>query len=45
MKPDTSIVGPVRDEGAVNPLPLPSQVREFIRASKAESTLKGYRAD
>jgi site-specific recombinase XerD len=27
------------------PSPLPSAVREFIRASKAESTLRGYQSD
>jgi integrase len=41
MKPD--ITGPVKREGAVTP--LPSQVREFIRASKAENTLRGYQSD
>ena len=38
----------VQIEGAdTNPLPaLPlDQVREFIRASKAENTLRGYQAD
>ena len=48
MKPDTQVVGPVQDTGAdVVPLPaLPSeQVRQFIRASKAENTLRGYSAD
>ena len=42
MKPETSITGPVKGADLV---PLPSQVREFIRASKAESTLRGYRSD
>ena len=42
MKP-TDITGPLKDEGAVTP--LPSQVREFIRASKAANTLRGYRSD
>ena len=40
MKQD--ITGPV--QGA-EPTPLPSQVREFIRASKAANTLRGYRSD
>jgi site-specific recombinase XerD len=40
MKPD--IIGPVK---GAEPSPLPSQVREFIRASKAENTLRGYRSD
>jgi integrase len=43
MKPD-AIVGPVLNKGA-EVTPLPSQVREFIRASKAENTLRGYQAD
>jgi len=41
MKP-TDITGPVK---GAEPSPLPSQVREFIRASKAENTLRGYRSD
>src|ERR1017187_7101558 len=48
MKPDTQVVGPLKDTPAdVVPLPgLPSeQVRQFIRASKAENTLRGYTAD
>jgi integrase len=42
----TSIIGPVTGQGA-DPVPSPSleQVREFIRASKAESTLRGYTSD
>lgn len=44
MKPENPLVGPVKGEGA-EPSPLPSQVREFIRASKAENTLRGYRSD
>jgi site-specific recombinase XerD len=44
MKPDTSIIGPIPDKGA-DLVPLPSNVREFIRASKAENTLRGYKAD
>ena len=36
-----NIVGPIG--GAI--MPLPSEVREFIRASKAENTLRGYRSD
>src|ERR1039457_291283 len=48
MKPDTQVVGPLKDTRAdVVPLPgLPSeQVRQFIRASKAENTLRGYSTD
>jgi site-specific recombinase XerD len=43
MKPD-AIIGPVQNKGA-EVTPLPSQVREFIRASKADNTLRGYQAD
>ena len=52
MTPDTSIIGPVGSTGAdLVPLPsLPSvpsldRVREYIRASKAENTLRGYQSD
>ncbi len=46
MTPSTEIIGPVQDKGAdLVPLPLSEQVREYIRASKSESTLRGYRAD
>lgn len=55
MKPETGITGPVQGKGADSrPLPsLPSpvalppleQVWEYIRASKAENTLRGYSAD
>jgi hypothetical protein len=46
VTPGTEVIGPMEDEGAdIVPLPLPEQVREFIRASKAESTLRGYDAD
>jgi site-specific recombinase XerD len=42
----TAIIGPLRNEGAeVTPLPSLDQVREYIRASKAESTLRGYQSD
>ena len=41
----TEIIGPLKETGA-DVVPSPSQqVREFIRASKAESTIRGYRAD
>ena len=44
--PDTAVVGPVKDEkGDLTPLPWLEQVREYIRASKAENTLRGYSAD
>ena len=56
MRPDTAIIdGPVESTGAdLVPLPavpfpvalpLPEQVRDFIRASKAQSTLRGYQSD
>src|ERR1039458_8867215 len=46
MTPDTEIIGPVQDKGAdLVPLPSLEQVREYIRASKAESTLRGYQSD
>jgi hypothetical protein len=46
VKPDTAIVGPVVDKGAeVTPLPSLERVQEYIRASKAESTLRGYKSD
>jgi integrase len=42
----TDIIGPMKDTGAdVVPSPSLQQVRDFIRASKAESTIRGYRAD
>lgn len=44
MKPDTAVIGPVTGKGA-DIVPLPAQVREFIRASKAENTLRGYQTD
>jgi site-specific recombinase XerD len=41
----TEIIGPMKEKGT-DVVPSPSQqVREFIRASKAESTLRGYRVD
>ena len=49
MTSETAIIGPVRevqDKGAeVIPLPITEQVREFIRASKADNTLRGYQSD
>jgi integrase len=55
MTRDTAIMGPVESTGAdlvplpasTSPvaLPLPEQVREYIRASKAENTLRGYASD
>jgi site-specific recombinase XerD len=46
MKPETELIGPVNETGAeLNPLPSLEQVREFIRASKAENTLRGYQSD
>ena len=44
--PTSEVIGPVQGTGAeVVPLPLLGQVQEYVRASKAESTLRGYRAD
>src|SRR5580692_9978741 len=46
MKPETGIIGPVREkETDMAPLPLSERVREFVRASKAENTLRGYKSD
>jgi hypothetical protein len=46
MMPETAIIGPIQGEGAeITPLPSLEQVREYIRASKAESTLRGYQSD
>jgi len=48
MTPAISIIGSAEGKGAdVVPLPaLPfEQVRQFIRASKADNTLRGYRSD
>jgi integrase len=43
------LIGPVQDKGAeavpLPSVPLPEQVREYIRASKAENTLRGYQSD
>jgi integrase len=42
----TEIIGPIKEPRAdVVPSPSLQQVRDFIRASKAESTIRGYRAD
>src|SRR6185436_5594693 len=46
MIPDNQIIGSVQDKGAdIVPSPSLERVREFIRASKAESTLRGYQSD
>jgi site-specific recombinase XerD len=52
MMPATEIIGSTLGNGAkgADLVPLPAvpslkQVREFIRASKAENTLRGYQAD
>jgi integrase len=40
------VIGPVQEKGAdLVPSPSLERVREYIRASKAESTLRGYRTD
>src|SRR5712692_8996356 len=46
MTPNNQIIGPIQDKGAdIVPSPSLERVREFIRASKAESTLRGYQSD
>ena len=48
MTPGTEIVGPINgtgEEAIPLPSPLTDQVREYIRASKAENTLRGYQSD
>jgi site-specific recombinase XerD len=46
MTPGTEVIGPVAVKGAdVVPSPSLDQVREYIRASKAENTLRGYESD
>src|SRR5580698_11649054 len=46
MTADTGVIGPVRDgKGADIVPPSLDQAREFARHSKAENTLRGYRAD
>ena len=50
MMPDTEIIGPVpevqrRSESAPHCSARSEQVREYIRASKAENTLRGYQSD
>lgn len=43
---DDALIGPVKDERAeMIPPTSVDQMREFIRASKADSTLRGYRTD
>jgi site-specific recombinase XerD len=42
----SEIIGPLTERGTdIVPSPSLQQVREFIRASKAQSTIRGYRAD
>jgi site-specific recombinase XerD len=46
MNPDTGLIGPIRErEGTEIVRPSLDQAREFARRSKAENTLRGYRAD
>ena len=40
-----AVTGPAQGKGAVSPSPSLEQVRAFIRASKADSTLRGYKSD
>jgi site-specific recombinase XerD len=44
MTPGTEIIGPVQVK-ETEAVPLSEQARQFIRASKAENTLRGYSAD
>lgn len=44
MKPGSEIIGPVKVK-PTEAVPLSEQVRQIIRASKAENTLRGYSAD
>lgn len=47
MSEDTAVIGPIQGGKGADSIPsLPlDQVREFIRASKAENTIRGYRSD
>src|SRR5437016_1991892 len=46
MRSKAAIIGPIQEKGMdVVPSPSLERVREFIRVSKAESTLRGYRSD
>jgi site-specific recombinase XerD len=50
MTDGTEVIGPVQDYQGADMVPFPSlppsgQVREYIRASKAESTLRAYQSD
>jgi site-specific recombinase XerD len=46
MTSDTGLIGPVTDTGVAPLSVAPSeQVRQYIRASKAENTLRGYQRD
>src|SRR3954466_9946668 len=45
MMPSRVAVVPVQDRGASAPLAQLEQVRQFIRASKAENTIRGYASD
>jgi site-specific recombinase XerD len=47
MTPATEVIGPIQGNAGADLVPLPpmEQVREFIRASKAENTLRGYQSD
>jgi site-specific recombinase XerD len=46
MTDSSEIIGPIQGKGAdIVPLPLTEQVRDYIRASKAESTVRGYHSD
>jgi integrase len=47
MKPATDLIGPITEGTGAVPSPFPAldQVRDFIRASKAPNTIRGYKSD
>src|SRR5712691_10046731 len=48
MTDATAVIGPIESTGTgadIVPSPSLEQVRQYIRASKAESTLRGYQSD
>jgi integrase len=47
MSEDTAVIGPIQGGKGADIVPSPAleQAREFARQSKAENTLRGYRAD
>src|ERR1700722_7648503 len=47
MSADAGIIGPIQGDKGTDVVPFPTldQVREYIRASKAANTLRGYKSD